>query len=132
MSKNYVLKESEHSIQLRILDTLGEQTISVKPDRNGRPRRHKSNLFTSRHGMFWRNNSGVAKTAHGAPIAFGTPGSGDILGIFKGKAIAIEVKTEVGRQSDNQKQWQKHWESRGGIYILARGPKDVWDVLGRL
>ena len=124
--------ESEHAIQTRILHAIGAQSSTVKTDKNGSLKAVKINLFRSKDGMFWRNNTGVAKTLHGAPIAFGCPGSGDILGVFKGKPIAIEVKSETGKQSAQQQSWQQSWEESGGIYILARSPGDVLNRLGEL
>lgn len=79
----------------------------------------------------WRNNSGALKDAQGHLIRFGLPGSADILGILKptGRFLAIECKTEIGKQSDLQKAFQRMIESHGGLYILARS---VGDVLSNL
>lgn len=120
--------EAEHSIQVRILKTLGVQSTAIREGKTP----IKINLYLHPHGMFWRNNSGVGKTDYGARISFGCPGSGDILGVFKGKPIAIEVKTETGRQSAQQKSWQQSWEECGGIYILARSPGEVWERLNSI
>lgn len=68
-------------------------------------------------GYFWRNNTGVTYE-RGRPIEYGDPGSGDILGSFLGRAVAIECKSKRGRQSDAQKDWQRKWEAAGGLYIL--------------
>ena len=43
-----------------------------------------------------------------------------------GQAFGIEVKTEKGKQRDCQISWQRAWEKRGGIYILARSLEDVY------
>lgn len=129
MAKKLTLRgESEHSIQVRILKSLGAQSSAVREGKDGQ-KLVKINLYLHPSGMFWRNNSGVGKTDYGARISFGCPGSGDILGVFKGRPIAIEVKTETGRQSQAQKTWQQSWEACGGIYILARSPGEVWERL---
>jgi hypothetical protein len=62
-----------------------------------------------------------------APIDGST---GDIImpKIF-GRAFAIEVKAEKGRQGVAQVAWQNAWEKRGGIYILARSVEDVYQGL---
>lgn len=39
--------------------------------------------------------------------------------------MGIEVKTMVGRQSKDQKNWQRNCERSGGLYILARSVEDV-------
>lgn len=74
----------------------------------------------------WRNNTGSIKTQDGRFITFGLKGSADMLGILKGgKFLAIEVKTATGRQSEQQKSFQKMIEAFGGVYILARSVDDV-------
>lgn len=35
-------------------------------------------------------------------------------------ALCIEMKSSVGRQSDTQKEWQKHCESVGNKYVVVR------------
>jgi hypothetical protein len=46
-----------------------------------------------------------------------------------GRAFAIEVKTEKGKQRLAQAAWQSAWEKRGGIYVLARSVEDVYKAL---
>jgi hypothetical protein len=46
-----------------------------------------------------------------------------------GLAFGIEVKAAKGTQREAQKNWQKAWEKRGGIYILARSVEDVYKGL---
>jgi len=53
-------------------------------------------------------------------------GVADILGILpNGKFLAVEVKTEKGKQSVFQKNFQEQIEKNNGIYILARSIDDV-------
>lgn len=47
-------------------------------------------------------------------------GIADIIGVFRGKYLAIEVKFGKDRQSADQKSMQAEIEAAGGIYILAR------------
>lgn len=68
-------------------------------------------------GYFYRNNTGVA-WERGRPIEYGDPGSGDIMGAFLGRAVAIECKSKKGKQRDSQKLWQAKWEAAGGLYVL--------------
>lgn len=35
-------------------------------------------------------------------------------------ALAIELKTKTGRQSEKQKQWQRYFEAVGGRYVVVR------------
>lgn len=47
-------------------------------------------------------------------------GTADILGCFRGRYIAIEVKIGADRQSDDQKREQADVERAGGVYIVAK------------
>lgn len=71
----------------------------------------------------------LIRQAH--PVNFGLKGSGDLLGIIgpSGKLLVIEVKTETGRQSTQQKNFEKMIKDLGGIYILARSEKDALERL---
>jgi hypothetical protein len=75
----------------------------------------------------WRNNTGTLIDSLGRPVKFGLVGSADILGIIapQGRFLAIECKTRTGKQSDQQRNFQKMIEAMGGIYILARSLEDV-------
>ena len=47
------------------------------------------------------------------------PGLADLTCIYKGIVYQIEVKAGKNKQSANQKQFQKDWEEKGGIYICG-------------
>ena len=60
----------------------------------------------------------------------GRPGCPDRVGIFRaddgaGKFVAIELKSDIGSQREEQRAAQRAIESLGGIYVLARGVRDV-------
>lgn len=77
-------------------------------------------------GIFhYRQNSGAYKAAHGGFIRYGTKGAPDIVAVFRGKYIGIEVKDIKGRLNDNQKDFCKLLEAAGGIYMIARDIDDV-------
>lgn len=83
--------------------------------------------------VFWRNNCGLAVTARGAKIPFGLfPGSADLIGMFRGRFVGVELKTEVGRQSPKQRTWQKCVEDHGGVYALVRSEDDARELLVEL
>ncbi len=63
--------------------------------------------FRKKHSQFHRN--GVA----------------DILGIWRGRPLAVEVKSERGRLSENQKDFLEVFKGCGGIAIVARSIEDV-------
>lgn len=52
-------------------------------------------------------------------------GLSDLSAIKNGLTIYIEVKTEKGKQSDYQKEFQNEIENHGGKYILARKLEDI-------
>ncbi len=75
----------------------------------------------------YRNNTGCLIDDRGRPVKFGLIGSADIIGLIAphGRFLAIECKTQSGKQSDQQRKYQQMIESMGGIYILARKVEDV-------
>lgn len=73
----------------------------------------------------------------GRPIQFGLPGSGDIIGLRQvtitqdmvgqriGQFMAVETKSEKGRQSDQQQRFEAMVNGLGGTYVLARSPEEA-------
>jgi len=102
---------SEAALQQQIRLTLGQRDDVM--------------LFRINVGKF-RPMEGGARVIQSAPE--GTP---DLLGVMApGRAIAIEVKAPKGRQRDAQVAFQRAWEARGGIYVLAKSIEDVYRGLG--
>ena len=70
-------------------------------------------------------------------ISVGVPGMADIgaikpititpdmVGKTIGVAVNVEVKTETGKQQNNQKIWETSFKSKGGVYIVSRDHKTV-------
>lgn len=52
-------------------------------------------------------------------------GVSDIIGIYKGKFFAIEVKTKTGKLSEHQKIFLNDVKKNGGIAFVARSIDDV-------
>jgi hypothetical protein len=82
--------------------------------------------------LFTRRNVGVFRTLDGRKIAVGLPGQADITGIYRGRAVEIEVKTPLGRLSNHQKAWRMAVERAGGVFVLARTPADALNALAAL
>lgn len=84
--------------------------------------------------MLFRINVGKFRPLNGPQdrvIASAPPGTPDLLGVIKpGTGLAIEVKDAKGKQRPEQLAFQRAWESRGGIYILARSVDDVISRIG--
>lgn len=81
----------------------------------------------------WRNNTGCYRTATGAFVRYGHPGSGDILGLLPdGRFLSVECKTATGTQRKNQRLFQKMVEKNGGVYVVARGTTDLERAIGQL
>lgn len=100
----------------------------------------------------WRENVGVAwqpitpqaraafealRRAHSSgfrPVHYGTPGAADVQGILApaGRYVAIEVKADGGRLSDEQRRWGTMFEKHGGLYVIAKGATAENDVAAAL
>jgi hypothetical protein len=81
--------------------------------------------------LIHRNNIGVAE-ARGSKIRFGVggPGGADLIGIFThangvGQYLAVEIKTPIGKQSEEQRVFQQLVEKRGGIYVVLRSADEA-------
>lgn len=83
--------------------------------------------------VWWRNNTGVAQTGNGYIVRYGLGnGSADLVGLFRGHFVAVEIKTPTGRQSDDQRRWQSLVESKGGFYAIVRSEDDARALLAEL
>lgn len=59
-----------------------------------------------------------------------TPGIPDIVGIWKGKPLFIEIKTRKGKLSDVQATKIAEINQAGGLAFVARSIDDVIEALG--
>ena len=60
----------------------------------------------------------------------GQPGVPDIIGIFRGRFLGIEVKSKAGRLTTAQKIFIDEINMAGGIAFVARSIDDVAEKLG--
>lgn len=81
-----------------------------------------------------RNNIGLAWMKNGAPVKFGVgnPGGSDFVGVYRGRALYVEIKTPDGRQSPDQRRFQAKIERHGGIYRVLRSVEDARAFLAEL
>ena len=83
--------------------------------------------------LFWRQQSGVFRSMSGREtVRVGIPGMADLGGVYRGRAIQIEVKTPSGRLSKDQERWKNAVERVGGVFAVARNPADALSVLAAL
>jgi hypothetical protein len=74
----------------------------------------------------WRNNIGTAEI-RGYRVRFGvgSPGGADLIGLYRGRFVAVEIKTPTGRQSPDQRTFQALVESKGGTYTILRSVEEA-------
>jgi hypothetical protein len=79
--------------------------------------------------MVWRNQTGALRDRHGRLVTFGLVGSPDVIGVTRGRALAIECKGAKGRQTEAQKRFEGGWRAAGGIYVLARSAAEALEAI---
>jgi hypothetical protein len=85
--------------------------------------------------VVWRNNVGSAVMTGGFRVAFGVggPGGADLLGIdHRGRFVAIEIKTPIGRLSQEQKRFADLVVRMGGTHLVMRSVDDARAYLAGL
>ncbi len=105
------MKESETALVFQILTYLGWVSKS----------------------FVWRQNTGAANYSYIDPygkvkkrhVKFGFAGISDIIGCYKGRFLAIEVKVGKNKQTLSQKLFAESVILSGGIFILAYSLDDV-------
>ena len=65
----------------------------------------------------------------GGPLS--EKGVADIIGCYKGRFLAIEIKTDKGVVSDHQKNFLDRVTKAGGLALVARSIDDVINFLER-
>lgn len=88
------------------------------------PTRRVCFLYRQQAGLFkWFNGQGA--------VELGVDGIPDLGGIFfNGRALAIEVKSEVGQLRPAQRRFREIWiHEFNGLYLLARSPEFACEQL---
>lgn len=87
----------------------------------------------SKVGIVRRNNVGMFTTAYGKPIAIGLPGEADLTLFYNGgKTIFIEIKTPTGRQSKQQRAFEKRVTELGFRYVILRSLSEAKEFIGEV
>lgn len=86
----------------------------------------------------WKNQVGVFRDVEDDDriVRVGVKGAADISGILRNKSgfgirLEIEVKTGSGRQTPDQKNYQRMIESLGGLYLVARSVPEALEFCDR-
>jgi len=87
-------------------------------------------LSWKRECFVWPNDSvgiydPIRKIYRKKNSKFHIRGVSDILGIFRERALAIEVKTQKGKVSPEQLEFISKFNKSGGIAFVARSVEDV-------
>lgn len=83
--------------------------------------------------VVWPNVCGVFLDEHSNTkrrVGIGNPGGADLIGLWRmpsgvARFVALEIKTPIGRQSEEQKRFQQLVEKRGGVYAVLRSVDDA-------
>lgn len=90
----------------------------------------KYELTREKRCLIWRNNVGEGHTLDGRYITFGLGnGSPDLVGIYKGQFIGIEVKGKRGVVSDDQRSWHAIATQHGARIVTARSIEEALECL---
>lgn len=60
------------------------------------------------------------------------PGVADIIVVWKGRAIGLELKAPKGSQSKAQKEWAEMFQLAGGVYRVCKSVDEVETFLDML
>ncbi len=56
----------------------------------------------------------------------------DWLAFIPGRAVAIELKDQEGKQSDAQKNFERQWKERGNSYFIARTLEEFQGIVNAI
>lgn len=105
------MKATEKQIQDSILEWLNANGIFNY--------RQNTGAFSKE---YTRKRDGKVKRSF---VRFGTPGATDIVAVYNGVYIGIEVKDNDGKMSEDQENFRYALCRAGGIYLLVRSIDDV-------
>jgi hypothetical protein len=70
----------------------------------------------------FRTNAGALRDSDGRLVRYGIVGGPDISGVLapRGRFLGVECKADRGRQSEQQKSFERMCLALGGVYLLVR------------
>jgi len=79
----------------------------------------------------WRNNAGAIDRGGGVMMRFGlTKGAPDLIGIYRGRFVGLEIKTRTGRVTAEQNVFLNTVRAYGGLAGVVRSLDDALRILG--
>lgn len=80
------------------------------------------NTYPELRGTMWLVHNNAKNGREGATLkAMGmVKGVSDMSFVHGGKYYGIELKTETGTQSPDQKKWERVITEQGGVYVVIR------------
>ena len=92
------------------------------------------NTYPDERGCLYMNYNNAKNQAHGAILkAMGmVSGVADMTYLSARGAVFIELKTEVGEQSEAQKKWERLVRSRGYAYYVVRSVEEFKELIADL
>ncbi len=77
----------------------------------------------------WRINAGMVKTEAGGMVRLAPAGFSDIIGIYEGRFLAIEVKVLGKKPTEAQQAFLDAVTAAGGVAFCAHSLDEVMDRL---
>ena len=89
------------------------------------------NKYPEERGLLYMNYNNPKNALHGAHLrALGMiKGVADMTYLSKSGAVFLEFKTEVGKQSPAQVEWQAKVMTAGYAYWIIRNETDFWNAI---
>ena len=75
--------------------------------------------------VYVRNNTGCLFDRGGRPVRFGRAGSADVILLYKGKFVSVEVKGPAGKLSEAQEAWAADVRRHGGLALTVRSVEEL-------
>lgn len=80
--------------------------------------------------ILWRNNTGMLRNKDGTPIFYGLcKGSSDLIGMFKGRFTALEIKQPGKKPTPEQSAFIDAVNKNGGIAAVVTHPDELDNIL---
>ena len=113
------MQKSDRAIHKRLLAFMKQKLLEADIQRQCLDYLKLNKIF------HFRQNTGMFLNKNDHYYRFGELGCPDIICVMGGTFIGLEIKSENGRQSIHQLDFQKRLEKAGGIYVIIRSLDDL-------